>query len=55
MVERQFDVHDNKSDDDDDDDNGNSKHADSTAKKMAIVSTTLVAIYKEHTDMVQLI
>jgi len=53
MVERQFDVHDNKSDDDDD--NGNSKHADSTAKKTAIVSTTLVAIYKEHTDMVQLI
>lgn len=55
MVERQFDVHDTKSNDNEDDDNGNSNHADSTAKKTAIVSTTLDAIYKVHTDMVQLI
>lgn len=54
MVERQFDVQDTKSNDDDDD-NGNSNHADSTTKKTAIVSTTLDAIYKVHTDMVQLI
>lgn len=50
--QRKCDVNDNKSNDDDD---GNSNHAYTTAKKMPIVSTTLIAVYKEHTDMVQLI